>query len=82
VFPPALVPRELGEAETWARFARLRDRVERDSDALVEVRAVLAPIEAELWADADDASAEPVRRAEFVADVWARVESSLVKLGV
>jgi len=36
-FPPHVAP-ELARPEQWARFARLRDRVERDADALIEVR--------------------------------------------
>src|SRR5437667_5264744 len=51
-FPPA-VPAALGDPAQWQRFARLRDRVEADPDALPAVRAVLAPIESDLWAEAD-----------------------------
>lgn len=82
VFPPADVPPELGDPEAWARFVRLRERVEHDGDALHEIRAVLAPIEADLWADADDACADPRRRTAFTAEAWARVDSGLSKLGV
>jgi secernin len=81
VFPPAGVPSELADANTWARFARLRDRVERDGDQLGEIREVMAPIEAELWAAADDACGDPQRRTGFVASAWPQVESALVKLG-
>jgi secernin len=82
VFPPAQVPAELGEPETWSRFAHLRDRVERDGDHLGEIRAVLAPIEAGLWADADDCCADAARRARFAADAWRRVDAGLAKLAV
>jgi secernin len=82
VFPPARVPPELGEADSWARFARLRDRVDGDRDELTEIRAVLAPIEAELWAEADDHCVDPDRQARFTATAWARVDAGLRKLGV
>jgi secernin len=82
VFPPAGVPPELGDPDTWARFAGLRDRVERDGDQLGEIREVLAPLEAELWAAADDACADAERRARFVASAWPQVDTALVKLGV
>lgn len=82
VFPPSGIPPQLGAAGTWARFARLRDRVERDGDELGEVRAVLAPIEAELWVDADDCAADTDRRAGFAARAWRQVDAGLTKLGV
>jgi secernin len=82
VFPPACVPPELGEADSWARFARLRDRVECEADELTEIRAVLAPIEAELWAEADDHCADPDRQAGFTATAWSLVDAGLCKLGV
>jgi secernin len=82
VFPPACVPPELGKADSWARFARLRDRVEWEADELTEIRAVLAPIEAELWAEADDHCTEPDRQAGFTATAWSLVDAGLCKLGV
>jgi secernin len=82
VFPPADVPSELGDPEAWARFARLRERVDRDSDELIEIRGVLGPIETELWAESDDASADPVQQARLGASAWSRVDAGLVKLGV
>jgi hypothetical protein len=84
VFPPARVPPELGEAGSWARFARLRDRIDGDGDGneLTEIRAVLAPIEAELWAEADDHCADPDRQARFASTAWAAVDAGLRKLGV
>lgn len=82
VFPPTGVPFGLEDPDTWARFARLRERVERDGDELGEVRRVLGPIEAELWAESDDAAADPDRRARFSATAWSRVDAGLVKLGV
>jgi hypothetical protein len=81
VFPPASIAPELADAAGWARFARLRDRVERDGDELGEIRAVLAPIEAELWEEAEDAAADPDRRARFTTGAWRRVDADLTKLG-
>jgi secernin len=66
--PPADVPNALSDAGTWQRFAALRDRVEADGDALVDVRAVLGPVEADLWA--------------HPRDPWPRVHDALVRLGV
>jgi hypothetical protein len=43
---------------------------------------VLAPIEAELWAEADEACAAPDRRARFTAGAWRRVDAGLAELGV
>jgi dipeptidase len=62
-FPPAAVTAELSDPGSWARFAALRDRVERDGSELEGIRAVLAPIEAELWEEADDSCTDPARRA-------------------
>lgn len=86
VFPPLGVPPELADRASWARFARLRDRVEADdpagAEALAEIRAALAPVEADLWdeADAIAASADPARAAEFAAGAWRRVEPCLARL--
>jgi len=81
-FPPAGVALELADPASWARFAELRDRVERDGDQLGEIRAVLAPIETELWEEADDSSTDPDHRARFTAGAWRRVDNGLAKLGV
>jgi hypothetical protein len=84
VFPPALVPAELGTPETWSRFAALRDRVEADPAALAPTRASLAGVEADLWDRADDAystgSAAALERA--VTEAWAPVDAALQHLGV
>jgi secernin len=81
-FPATDIAPELADPASWARFAALRDRVERDGSELGEIRAVLAPIEAELWEEADDACADPDRRAPFAVEAWARVDAGLAKLGV
>src|SRR4029077_9175568 len=49
--PDRSVPAVLGDASAWLRFARLRDRVDADPDALGPVRAVLAPLEASFTGD-------------------------------
>ena len=79
-----LTPAELASAETWARFAALRDRVEADPDALAPTRAVLAPVEEDLWHSADDAYAtgSPARLERAVASSWAPVDAALTRLGV
>jgi len=81
-FPPAAVAPELSDPASWSRFAALRDRVERDGSELEAVRAVLAPIEAELWAEADESCADPARRDCFAAGAWRRVDAGLAELGV
>jgi secernin len=84
VFPPLIAPPELGTAETWARFAALRDRVEADPAALAPTRAALAAVEAELWDATDEAyatgSAAACERA--VASAWGPVDAALRRLGV
>jgi secernin len=80
-FPPA-VPAELADAEQWHRFARLRERVEHDGDALAEIRAVLAPVEADLWDEADALAGDPAAVAAFAGRAWAPVHTALTRLGV
>jgi secernin len=82
-FPPYVAP-ELAAPEEWLRFAALRDRVERDADALAAVREVLAPIEAELWdeADARAGDADPGKRSNFAAHAFEPVDGALRRLGV
>ncbi|MEO8457444.1 MAG: hypothetical protein ABI559_06485 [Chloroflexota bacterium] len=78
-FPPH-VPAALGDAATWRAFEALRDRVERDAGALSEIRRVFAPLESELWAEADAIADLPEKHAAFADDAWLRVESALAKL--
>ncbi len=80
VFPPLAVPAALGEPATWQRFAALRDRVERDADALGGIRGVFAPVEAELWAEADALPERPDAQAAFVEQAWSRVEEAVVRV--
>ena len=77
VFPPNAVPAALGVPSVWTRFARLRDEVERDSQALSQIRAVFAPLESELWAEADHVVNDEAEQQRFVACAWDRVEHAL-----
>jgi hypothetical protein len=83
LFPPA-VPPALQDPAQWERFARLRDRVEHAPDALAEVRTVLAPVEAELWAEADARAeaADAGAMAAFARQAWAPVDDALGRLAV
>ena len=76
--------RELAEERQWHRFARLRDRAAGDPETLERVRAVLAPVEHELWAVADDVYTSGRRGAleACVAAAYASVDIALDRLGV
>jgi secernin len=84
VFPPHRVPAALGDPESWRRFDLLRQRAEQDSDGdgLAAIRSILAPLEGELWDEADAVAADPDRQDSFVGSVWARVDDALRRLGV
>lgn len=81
VFPPDGVPPQLGDPEVWKRFAALRDRAEGEAGALEEIRSVLGPIEAELWAEADEAAGDRDAEERFVDSIWGRVETALQPFG-
>jgi dipeptidase len=80
-FPPAL-PTEMSDAAQWERFARLRDRVEASPDALGEIRAVLAPVEADLWDEADALTlkGDPGCFRAYAARAWRPVDAALGRL--
>ncbi len=80
VFPPDAVPAALADPVTWHAFAALRDRVEADSSALAPIRAAFAPLEAELWSEADDVAPHPDRHTAFVESAWRRVSEALSSL--
>lgn len=82
-FPPA-VPAILNDPRQWERFARLRDRVESDVDALASVRRALAPVESELWAAADAAADAGTEHApaDFTLNASRPVDAALTALGV
>ena len=79
-FPPAIAP-ELADAAQWARFARLRDRVEKDPDEFASVTARVQAVEAELW-DRADAATTPEQRRELALRAYAPVDATLHRLGV
>ena len=79
-FPPAIAP-ELADAAQWARFARLRDWVERDPDEFASVTARVQAVEAELW-DRADAATTPEQQRELALGAYAPVDATLHRLGV
>ncbi|MCU1458839.1 MAG: peptidase family protein, partial [Actinomycetia bacterium] len=76
------IPVELADPARWAAFDALRVRAEHDPDALAAIRAVTAPVEAELWDEADDAadSGDPELIRNFVATAFAPVDRALTQL--
>jgi hypothetical protein len=82
-FPPS-VPVILSDPRQWKRFARLRDRVESDPEALAAVRKTLAPVERDLWAEADSAANAGTEQAQaaFTANASRPVDAALTDLGV
>lgn len=77
VFPPLGVPRELAGPAKWAKFARLRDIVEADGSQLVRIRAMFAPLESQLWAEADTVAGDTAAQGEFLSMAWREVERTL-----
>jgi len=88
---PGLLPAELADPSTWARFAALRDRLEstranepaRADQLLADLSGRLGRLEDELWAEADEvARAGTGPRRQWTTTVWPRVEQLLGDLGV
>ncbi len=78
--PQAAVPGALGE-EGWAhRFAALARAAERDVAVLEELRAVTAPLEAELWDEADSLDTDPGSWRSFASSAQRRVGEALATL--
>ena len=75
--PPPFVPVELSGEELWHAADAVRRRVEDHPDALDEVRAVLQPVEDELWAEADAVLGEPGRWAASGASWGSRALHAL-----
>jgi secernin len=69
--PPPFVPLELSGDDLWHAADALRQLVEDDPTVLPALRATLAPVEAELWAEADDVAGVPARWADVGAS-WGR----------
>jgi secernin len=84
IFVPAVfpeVPSVLASEETWRRFDDLRRRAEAQAAELVAIRTVLAPLEHELWSEAealDPHDGATARR--FAAAASARVAAALDRL--
>ena len=70
---PDLTP-AMVDARLWQAGAELRRRVEEDGEELFSVRDVLDPLEAELWAEADELIDQPARWNRFHVDAWRRVQ--------
>ena len=81
VVVPGPLPAALGDPETWQRFRTLADSVESDVEALGTVRAALAPVEADLWDEADalaaDHGGDETRWLAFGEGASAAVEAAL-----
>ncbi|MGZ4694081.1 MAG: hypothetical protein ACXWA3_10685 [Acidimicrobiales bacterium] len=83
---------ELGQARTWHRFEALRDRVDQARDAepggggaqqLAEVRRALAPVEDELWDEADAlVERGGDEQVAWALGLWPRIDAALTALGV
>jgi len=67
--PPPFVPRELSNEAMWWATDALRQRVEKDPDAIGPIRQVLDPVEEELWFEAGQIAETPDRWPD-VAGSW------------
>ncbi len=79
--PAGAVPAVLADPAAWAAGASLRDAVVADPRRLEGVRAVLAPLEASLWDEADEVAATPAAWPAAVRRWDARVRAALRRLG-
>jgi secernin len=82
VCPEGAVPSACGDERVWRGFARLRDGVEEDPATLAKVRALLNPIEDDLWAEADGVADSPEIWGTVTAEWSDRVVEVLERLGV
>jgi dipeptidase len=86
VFPPLGAPPAWAQTATADRFARLSRSVEgADEEAatarLTEIRALLGPLESELWAEAEAIDAhDPEAVSSFLDDATRRVDEALSAL--
>ena len=67
--PPPFVPRELSNEALWWAADALRQRVEKDPDAIGPIREILDPVEEELWFEAGQIAETPDRWPD-VAGSW------------
>lgn len=72
---PDVAPVAMSQVESWERLARLARSTETSPELWARVSASLRAVEAELWAEAADLTADPVLWRRFVEQAWARVES-------
>ncbi len=79
VFPPAM-PAALGEAAVWHAFDRLRERVESDGAELPRIRAVLDPVEHELWDEAERQWSAGTIDPAWPDQAWSTVAAALEAL--
>jgi secernin len=75
--PPPFVPVEISGEELWRAADTLRQQVESDPDALASVRAVLQPVEDEIWFEADEVLEHPDRWAAVAGSWGSRTLESL-----
>jgi secernin len=70
----------LRDESLWRAASALRERVERDPEAIAAIRAELDPLETELWQEADEVSSSPGRW-RAAAESWgARTAAALTRL--
>jgi dipeptidase len=67
--PPPFVPPELSAEELWRAADELRQVAEDDPAALAGIREVLAPVEDQLWGEAEEVRSRPGRWAA-VGESW------------
>ncbi len=67
--PPPFVPTELSSEDLWHAADALRQQVESVPDSLASIRAVLQPVEDELWWEADEVFERP-EQWPSVAGAW------------
>ncbi len=75
--PHAPVPGSCGRATSARRFAALGRAAEADAATLGAVRAMLGPVEAALWDEADTLDADPLRWQAFATDADRQVLGAL-----
>ncbi len=75
--PEVAVPDGCGRERAARRFAALGRAAEADAASLAAVRAVLGPVEAALWDEADTLDADPLRWQVFATDADRQVLGAL-----
>jgi secernin len=75
--PRVSLPGALAQQDSARRFAALGRSAETDVGSLDAVRAVLDPVEADLWDEADTLDADPTRWQSFASSAQQRVLAAL-----